>query len=292
MATRDVEKALRFLGHPALDGPSSGFGPSREVGVVAELDGQRAQIWVLREQGDEVDAAPTQVGGQHHDAAARPEQSRDRDAGPRQLDLGRQLRDHLRGKTAEAAGHDGRVTRPVVAGLSRLTERRPVERGHPDREMVDLNLEPQPGDPAAVGRQQHPRPARAAHQLGLQLVDEPRRDEAVDEVGGRGPGQPEGAGDPSPRQRARCLDDRSEHERQIVSAQRLLSRRAGRGQERTRSRLTVSAFVHPLTLSASLNMLSEQTNYRLTIPGGFRDPQTHPRRPVLVRALDRRLGGT
>ena len=105
------------------------------------------------EQPDEVDVTPAEVRRQRDQPAPSPHQGRYGDARSRQLDVGRQLADHLFGEAAQAASHDARIARPVVSGQTGLPQRRPVEGGHPHREVVDLDLEPEPGHTAAVGCQ-------------------------------------------------------------------------------------------------------------------------------------------
>ena len=138
-----------------------------------------------------------------------------------------------RARRPRLRAHGGRVARPVVTGQTCRTQRRPVERGHAYREVVDLDLEPQPRDSTAMGGQQHPGPTGVIHHLGLELVDESGCDETVDEVGRRGPGQAEGGGDTGSGQGGAGLDDGAQHERQVVGTQRLLPRGSSRGQALT-----------------------------------------------------------
>ncbi len=202
------------------------LGLGREVGLVRELRGVLAEHRRGRQQADDVDLAPAEVGREQQRAGRAVDEAGQRERGADDARGGlrrRHLLDELVDEPREQPQDGARVGAAEVARELALPQHGAGQVDDARPEVVDVHLRPDGRERAGRCGERHRRPAGAHRGGGRQLGDEPGLDQAVDERRDGGAGQPGGGGDVGAGRWTgadrRGVEHVPEHELEVVLAQ-------------------------------------------------------------------------
>ncbi len=141
-----------------------------QVGLVLDQDRGARRRHPAGEQPAQRDVAPAEVGGAGHRARLLVDQAGHGHAGGRDGQaLGRGRGHRGPGQAGQQLGHGRRVAGPVVADLDELDPGAPGQVDHAGGQVVDVDLQAQPGQAVAGQGEGGARPAKVAAALGALL---------------------------------------------------------------------------------------------------------------------------
>ena len=205
------------------------------VGLVLDQDRGAGRRHPAGQQPAQRDVAPAEVGGAGHRARLLVDQAGHGHAGGRDGQaLGRGRGHRGPGQAGQQLGHGRRVAGPVVADLDELDPGAPGQVDHAGGQVVDVDLQAQPGKAVAGQGEGGARPAKVAAALGALLDHQAGRAQLGDDAGHRRLGQAGAGGQLGPGDGLeaghRVEDKGPVPVAHLPRAQRQVTRRTGHGQ--------------------------------------------------------------